>query len=96
MRRIAFLMTLVALGPGAAKAEPASADPAYAEFRASARNIASFSFAGAELSVAARGRRARADTALAREALDEARAMGKFMPGYPQPALVVVDVRIWF
>lgn len=41
-------------------------------------------------------RRARADTAIRRDQLEEAQAMSKVLPGYPQPAFVSFDLRFSF
>lgn len=58
--------------------------------------IASFEFAGAPVSVAAYGRKARARRFDARDALREARVMSRVYEGAPQPALVTVEMRVSF
>lgn len=90
---------LAALMTDAALAEPAHADAAASFASAPARTpraIESFSIAGADVSFTASGRNAYADTGLQRDHIRDARAMDKVMPGYPQPAFVTFDMRIWF
>lgn len=77
-----------------ASAEPATADPAYLEFD-ERRARRGFPIADA-IFLSAHGRAARLDTADARDAIGDARAMGKFLPGYPQPALVTFDIEVHF
>lgn len=82
-----------------ARAEPASPDPALfaAETAVAPRaTLADFDLGGAALSFSARGRAAALDTYEAREDLDDARALRGFLPGYPQPAQMTFDVKVWF
>jgi hypothetical protein len=58
--------------------------------------ITAFAVGGYEFQMLAVTRRARADTALRREHIEEAVKMGKVMPGYPQPAFVSLDIRFKF
>ena len=60
------------------------------------RAIASFEFKERAFEISAVTRRKRADTAIRYEFLEESRAMGKALPGYPQPAFVSFDVSLKF
>lgn len=60
------------------------------------RTISAFTFADRQFEMHAQTRRSRADTDIARDQLDESMAMGKVMPGYPQPAFVTLGVRLKF
>lgn len=89
----------IAVLAGEAAAEPASADPSFralGAFDARISPIADFTAAGALFSVSTRGRRAAIDSYESFENLEDCRAMRGFMPGFPQPANVTVDLRIWF
>lgn len=91
----AFAVILV----GEAAAEPASADPSFRAVLAhprAAASLADFTAAGALVSICARGRGAMIDTQESFENLEDSRAMKGFMPGFPQPANVSFDLRIWF
>ena len=82
-----------------ARGEPATADPAFAPSDygvGTGARLAVFTLAGTAFSVDARGRRAMVDTNIEADALEDAQAMSKSMPGYPQPAHVTVDFRVWF
>lgn len=84
---------------GVAHAEPASADPTFVSpdgRTPSPTRLAQFRLAGANCSIAARGRRASIDTNRRLNDLARARAMSKFLPGYPQPALMTIDLRLSF
>lgn len=83
-----------------AQAEPACADAAIG-FNESAmmrrpQTIETFSVGGADISFAAIGRSAYADTGMARDLLEEAEEMRKFLPGYPQPAHVTFTLSVAF
>lgn len=58
--------------------------------------ITDFILAGRHVEMLAVTRLARADTAIRRARLEESLTMAKVMPGYPQPALVSVDLRVPF
>lgn len=58
--------------------------------------MAAFSIAAKRVEMLAVTRRARADTALRRDHMEECINMSKVVPGYPQPAFVSVDFRIKF
>ena len=58
--------------------------------------VAAFHLAAKRVEMVAVTKRARADTPLRRAQLDESEDMAKFLPGYPQPAFVSVDIRIKF
>jgi len=60
------------------------------------KTLRTFTVNGQQLSVVAYGRNARADTQGRRDLMDEARAMDKVMPGYPQPPIMTVDFKLWF
>ena len=82
-----------------AAAEPATVDPGlFTELQGprAPRVIGDFEIDGAQLSLRARGRGASLDTRFAREALEEARAMKGVLPGYPQPALMTLELRVAF
>lgn len=94
---ISLVCALAASAP--ALAEPATADPTFRIVSASAqetKTIADFEVANRRLSLCARGRAAMMDTNRRVSNLQEARAMKKFVDGYPQPAYVTFDVRLWF
>jgi hypothetical protein len=86
------------LQAGAASAEPASADPAY--FAPDGRPARARAERGLGVApavfISAHGRSARLDTLEARDALSDARAMGQFMAGYPQPPVVTFDIEVRF
>lgn len=101
MRAAAFFITMFGiLWSGAAIAEPACADAALgfvADDEHQNRHIVeSFTLAGADISLIAVGRTAYADTEMARDMIEEAQEMGKFMPGYPQPAQMTVSFSVSF
>lgn len=82
-----------------ADAEPASADPTFMPpdgRPASPVTLSAFRLAGANLSLAARGRRVSIDTRMRLENFKQARAMSKVFPGYPQPAILAFDLHVWF
>jgi hypothetical protein len=82
-----------------ASAEPACADPALLTAELAprpSRALYTFEAGGAAFSLSARGRSAALDTSLAREHLEDARAFGAVLPGYPQPAQMTLDIRMWF
>jgi len=60
------------------------------------RPIAAIPFGKREVELLAVTQRARADTPLSKDYLDQCKAMAKVFPGYPQPALVSVDFRVKF
>lgn len=98
LRVSALAFALAATAPSVL-AEPASADPAFrsaATNRSAGAEVAAFTVAGAGMTVSARGRRALNDTGLSVAAAEESRAMSKVMPGYPQPAQLTLDVKLWF
>jgi hypothetical protein len=80
---------------GSAPAAAGAADQ-QSFMRAEPRALAAFSVAAKRVEVAAVTRRARADTPLRREHLEESLNMAKVMPGYPQPAFVSLDFRLKF
>lgn len=84
----------------AAHAEPACADAAIG-FNESAsmrrpQAIETFTVGGADIAFTAYGRTAYADTGMARDLVEEAQEMNKFMPGYPQPAHVTLSLSVAF
>ena len=83
-----------------AQAEPACADAAigFNESAAARRPqaIETFSVGGADVAFMAYGRAAYADTGMARDLVEEAQEMNKFMPGYPQPAHVTLSLSVAF
>lgn len=82
-----------------ARGEPASADPAFMASDygvGTGARLTAFSLAGASFSVDARGRRALIDSNFEADALEDAHALSKSIPGYPQPAHVTIDFRLWF
>ncbi|MEE2691487.1 MAG: hypothetical protein VX640_08110 [Pseudomonadota bacterium] len=94
---IAALISL--MWSGAAVADPACADAALgfeADDMNAPRVVESFSLAGAEVFLTARGRTAYADTELARDFIEESQEMDKVMPGYPQPAYVTFSLSVSF
>lgn len=94
---IAAALILPMLAPVCA--EPASADPAFQPIDGRiphGARLAGFRIAGAQCSLAAKGRRAAVDTNFNRDELLNARAMSKFLPGYPQPPLMAFELHIWF
>lgn len=100
MRAAAFLIAMCGvLWSGAAIAEPACADAALGlvdDGHERGHVVERFRLAGADVSVIAVGRAAYADTAIGRDAIEEAEEMGKFMPGYPQPAQMTVSLSVSF
>ncbi|MEQ8177610.1 MAG: hypothetical protein RIC52_03905 [Amphiplicatus sp.] len=101
MRAAAFLIAMFGvLWSGAAIAEPACADAALGfvadDDHENRHLVGSFRLAGADISLIAIGRAAYADTQMTRDAIEEAQEMGKFMPGYPQPAHVTVSLSVSF
>lgn len=86
-----------ALGAPSAHAEPATIDPALFVDAApvAAREIVDFTLGGSDAAVFARGRRG-LDTGASRAALENARDMRGFLPGYPQPAVVTFELRVWY
>lgn len=62
----------------------------------SKKTIAAFEAWGRQASVNVYGRFASADTQFHREALREAQAMDKMMPGWPQPAVATIELRLSF
>lgn len=98
-RYAAVAAALVAPMLASVYAEPASAYPTFlpADGRiARGATLAEFRLAGADCSLAAKGRRASVDTTIHRDELMRTRAMSKFLPGYPQPPLMVVELHLWF
>jgi len=63
---------------------------------ANPRPLSSFSVGERRIEMHALPRRMRADTALGRDYLEECMAMGKVLPGYPQPAFVTLGLRVKF
>jgi hypothetical protein len=55
-----------------------------------------FDVGGLGVSFAAWRRKAEDETPALKDFRSETRAMGKFMPGYPQPARIVVGVKVSF
>ncbi|MEQ8936618.1 MAG: hypothetical protein RIE56_12590 [Amphiplicatus sp.] len=101
MRTAAFLITMLGiLWSGAALAEPACADAALGfvadNDHQGARVVESFKLGGADISLIAVGRTAYADTEMARDIIEEAQEMNKFIPGYPQPAQMTVSLSVSF
>jgi hypothetical protein len=99
LRRFSAALAAAAALSGAAAAEPASADPSFRALGAPAgrvSEIAGFEAGGAVFSIAARGRAAAIDSTETLENLQDCRAMRGLLPGYPQPAHVTFDLRIWF
>lgn len=95
----AIAVVLLLSTPAPLRAEPAAADPTFAPLDGrmpSPATLVQFRFAGADCSLAAKGRRASTDTNSGRDELMRTRAMSKFLPGYPQPPLMVVEVHLWF
>lgn len=94
--RLAAGFVAAASAASEAMAEPATADPGLiAGPRPIGRTIGDFDFGAAKVSFAATGRMAGIDTAIALEDLHDARGMGKFLPGYPQPAFVTFRLHFW-
>ena len=62
----------------------------------SPKPITDFHFGGRDISLLAVTRRARADTPLRQQHLEECREMAKVYPGYPQPAFVSFDLKVHF
>ncbi len=91
---IAFILS-AAMAMGSAPAAAGTADE-QSFMRAEPRALAAFSVATKRVEIAAVTRRARADTPLRRDYLEESLNMAKVMPGYPQPAFVSFDLRIKF
>lgn len=60
------------------------------------RAITAVSLGERQIELVAVGQRARADTAIRRDYLEECQAMGKILPGYPQPAIMSLDIRVKF
>ena len=60
------------------------------------RTVATFRAAKRAVFVKAASKRARGETAFARGHINECETMAKVMPGYPQPALLTVDVGLAF
>ncbi|MEM8770388.1 MAG: hypothetical protein AAGD92_01950 [Pseudomonadota bacterium] len=58
--------------------------------------IVSFDVARQPVEIMAVSRGARADTRFHKSYLEECETMAKVMPGYPQPAIMSVDVRFSF
>ena len=99
LKAILFIATATAVLSAAspAAAEPAHADPTF--ISAVARSPAvlrHFTFAGANVDITARGRRASIDTQRRLKEIEEAVEMAGVFPGYPQPALVTFDMRVSF
>ncbi len=80
---------------GCIAAAPALADSAFVP-RSQPKTLTAFMIGDRNVEVLAVSRRARADTALRLHDMEEARAMSKVMPGYPQPAVFSFDLRISF
>jgi hypothetical protein len=90
------VVALAACGaPSPARAEPATIDPALFVDAppVAAREIFVFTLGGSDAAVFARGRRG-LDTGPSRAALENARDMRGFLPGYPQPAVVTFELRV--
>jgi len=64
--------------------------------KAQGRPITAMTFRDREFEMVAVTARARADTTYRKDYLKECQSMAKAMPGYPQPALVTLDVRMKF
>jgi len=60
------------------------------------RSFIAFTVQDRPILLAAVTRRARADTDLRRHYLKERLVMGKVYPGYPQPPLITIDIRLQF
>ena len=60
------------------------------------KTITAFDVNGQSVEIMAVTRRARADTEFLRDYVDDSASMSKVMPGYPQPAVVSVDLRFQF
>ena len=80
----------------ATQTSPAEAFDDLMHLTSKPRAIASFEFKEHAIEISAVTRRKRADTAMRRAFLEESRAMGKVLPGYPQPAFVSFDVSVKF
>lgn len=66
------------------------------DLHAKPKAISTIDIAEKRLDFMATTRRARADTPLERDHVDECQAMAKVIPGYPQPAFVSLGVRVRF
>lgn len=90
----------LAFGFSGASAESALADPAFAPNGAAyvyrPARLANFSLAGADFAFTAVGRTARLDTQKRVDDLEEAQALAKVFPGYPQPAYVTFQLNMPF
>jgi hypothetical protein len=92
--RLIRILALALAGATAspAAAEPADADPAFAP-RREARELSHFEIGERDVALFARGRSA-IDTQESADAIEDAQCMDKVFPGYPQPALMTVGVRV--
>ncbi len=80
----------------AAQISPAEAFDDLMHLTSKPRAIASFEIREQAIEISAVTRRKRADTAIRQDFLEESRAMGKVLPGYPQPAFVSFDISLKF
>ncbi len=98
-----FLVTLAAAAAAVAVSEdaeePLEIHPLhFTTWRAAPRDAGAphFKLGGMGLSVVAFKPKSGAELPALRDFRSDARAMGKFMPGYPQPARVVVGLKVSF
>lgn len=75
---------------------PALAEPGAREYRSKPKPITQFELRNQSFELLAVTRRARANTAFHRAYMDDCESMAKVFPGYPQPALLSLDVRVSF
>lgn len=66
------------------------------EYAAKPKTIKAFSLAERSIEMRAITRRAQADTPILRARLEESIEMSGVYPGYPQPALVTIDLSLKF
>ena len=75
---------------------PALAQTDFSEFRAKPRPITAIAVQGQQVELYAVTARARADTRMRKDYHQECKSMAKVVPGYPQPAIVSLDLKIKF
>ncbi|MEX6632474.1 hypothetical protein [Hyphococcus lacteus] len=94
--KIILTLLAIALVLGASPAAAGSKLDKKTPYQAKPRAIYSLDLTEHKIQVLAITKLARADTRLRREHLDDCETMAKIFPGYPQPALVSIDLSLRF
>lgn len=94
--KVILTLLAIALVLGTSPAAAGSKLDKRTPYPAKPRAVYSLEIAERNIQVLAITKLARADTRLRREHLDDCETMAKIFPGYPQPAIVSIDLKLRF